>query len=135
MIVNNPDNAGLTPGLGISLVILSNNFSALTAVSFVAERLVGAVSKRGGTEFVVWAFIEVEMSYSLSEAVSVAAASARGGFGVGVLQGCCWTRPRFDCDPGDLCFPRFLSFEENFEDMNLRMMIQNRFELDNEAST
>ena len=137
MIVNNPDNAGLTPGPGISLAILSNNFSALTAVSFVAERLVGAVSKRGGTEFVVWAFIEVEMSYSLSEAVSVAERLARGcvardgvGFGVKVPEGCCCTRLGFDCDPWGLCFPSFLNIEENFGDMNLRMMIQNRFELD-----
>jgi hypothetical protein len=136
MIVSNPDNAGLTPGPGISLAILSNNFSALTAVSFATEPLVGAVSELDGTGFEVGATTEVARLYAMREVVSVAERSAKGcfardgvGFGVGVLEGCCCTRLGFDedgCDPGDLRFPNFL---ENFEDMNLRMMIQNRFEL------
>jgi hypothetical protein len=139
MMVNNPDNAGLTPGPGISLAILSNNFSALTAVSFATERLVlvGAVSERDETGFVVWAATEVARLYAMSEAVSVAERSARGcvardgvGFGVGVLEGCCCTRLGFDCDPWGLFFPNFLNIEENLGDMNLRMMVQNRFELD-----
>jgi hypothetical protein len=46
MIVNNPDNAGLTPGPGISLARFSNNFSALTAVSFATEWFLGAASER-----------------------------------------------------------------------------------------
>ena len=33
------------------------------------------------------------------------------------------------CDPEDFCFTSFLNFEENFKDVNLRMTIQNRFEL------
>ena len=117
------------PGPGISLAILSNNFSPLTAASFAAERLVlmGAVSELDERGLEVGAAIEVARSHSLSEvSVTIAARSARGGLGVRVLEGCCWTRLRFDCDP-DLCFPNVLSFEENFEDMNLRMI---RFELD-----
>jgi hypothetical protein len=131
MIVNNPDNAGLTPGPGISLAILSNNFSALTAVSFAREPLVGTVSELDGMGFEVGAATEVARLYAMREAVSVAERSAKGcfardgvGFGVGILEGCCCTRLGFD--PEDLRFPNFL---ENFEDMNLRMMIQNRFEL------
>ena len=136
MIVNNPDNAGLTPGPGILLVILSNNFSTLTTVSFATERLVGAGSELDGTGFGVWAATEVTTLYAMSEAVSVAERSARAcfardgvGSGVGVLESCCCTRLGFDCDPWDLCFPDFLNIEENLEDTYLRMMVQNRFEL------
>ena len=59
MIVSNPDNAGLMPGPGISLAILSNSFSALTAASFATERLVGALSERDGISFEVGAATEV----------------------------------------------------------------------------
>jgi hypothetical protein len=61
MIVNNPDNAGLTPGPGISLAILSNNFSALTVVSFATGRpvLVGAVSELDGRGLELGAATEV----------------------------------------------------------------------------
>ena len=137
MIVNNPDNAGLTPGPGISLAIFSNNFSALTAVSFATKRLVGAASERDETGFEVGAATEVARLYAVSDAVSVAERSARGclprdgvGFGVGpVLKGSCWTRLGSDkggCNPGDLCFPSFLNIEENFGDIDFDMMIQNR---------
>ena len=134
MIVNNPDNAGLTPGPGISLAILSNNFSALTAVSFVTGRLIlaGAVFELDGMGLEVGAATEVARSYAMSEAVSVAERLARGcvtrdgvGLRVKVPEGCCCTRLGFDCDPWDLCFPNFLNIEKNFGDMNLRMMIQN----------
>jgi hypothetical protein len=135
MIVNNPINAGLTPGPGISLAIFSNNFSALTAVSFATGRLVEAVSEQDGTGFEAGAATEVARLDGLSEA-SVAERSARGCFTrddiVGVLEGCSWTRVGFDeegCNPGDLRFASFLNIEENFGDMNLRMMTQNRFEL------
>jgi hypothetical protein len=136
MIVNNPDNAGLTPGPGISLAILSNNFSALTAVSFATELpvLVGAVSELDGRGLEVGAATEVARLYATSEAVSVAGRRARGcvardgvGFGVKVPEDCCCTRLGFDCDPCDLSFPNFLNIEENFGDMNLRMMIRSRF--------
>jgi hypothetical protein len=120
MIVNNPDNAGLTPGPGISLAIFSNNFSALTAVSFATERLAtaGAASELDGTGFEVGAATEVARLYAVNEAASVAEGSASGcfvrdGAEFGVLEGCC------------CCFPNFLNIEENF----LGMMIQNRFEL------
>jgi hypothetical protein len=96
MIVSNPDNAGLTPGPGISLEILSNNFSALTAVSFATERLVGAVSKRDGMSLEVGATPEVTRLCAMRDAASVAERSTRGplasdgvGFGVGDLEGCC----------------------------------------------
>jgi hypothetical protein len=73
MIVNNPTNAGLTPGPGISLEILSNSFSALTAVSFVTEPLVGAVSERDGIAFeLVGAATEVDMLDTMSDAASIA---------------------------------------------------------------
>jgi hypothetical protein len=78
MTVNNPDNAGLTPGPGISLAILSNNFSAFTAVSFATERLVGAASERDEIGFEVAAATEVATLYAMSEAASVAERSARG---------------------------------------------------------
>jgi hypothetical protein len=79
MIVNNPDNAGLTPGPGISLEIFSNNFSALTAVSFATEPLVGAVSERDGTVFeLVGAATEVEMLDAMSDAASIAKRSVSG---------------------------------------------------------
>ena len=133
MIVKNPDNAGLMPGPGISLAILSNSFSALTAVSFATERLVGAVSERDGMAFEVGVDTEVAGLYTISDAAPVAERSARGclardgvGSGVEVLEGsCCWTRLRFDeegCDPEELCFPNFLATEENFGDKNFRMM-------------
>jgi hypothetical protein len=132
MIVNNPDNAGLTPGPGMSLEILSNSFSALTAVSFALEPLVGAVSERDGITFEVGAATEVARSYAMSDTASVAERSVRGclardgvGFGVVVLEGCCWTRLGLDkegCDPGDLRFLSFLSIEE----INFGMMIQNK---------
>jgi hypothetical protein len=83
MMVNNPDNAGLTPGPGISLAIFSNNFSALTAVSFATERLVatvGAASERDETGFKVGAATEVARLYAMSEAASVAEGSASGCF-------------------------------------------------------
>jgi len=139
MIVNNPANAGLTPGPGISLAILSNNFSALTAVSFATARpvLVGAVSELDGRGLEVGAATEVARLYPTSKAVSVAERLARGcvardgvGFGVKVPEGCCCTRLGFDCSPWGLCFPNFLNIEENFGDMNLLIMVQNRFELD-----
>ena len=92
-----------------SLAIFSNNFTALTTVSFPAG----------------WQVV----------AASVAGRSARGSFardglrfGAGVLKSCSWTRLQFDedgCDPGYLYFPNFLN-EENFGDMNLRMMIQSQ---------
>jgi hypothetical protein len=80
MIVNNPDNAGLTPGPGISLAIFSNNFSALTAVSFATERLVatvGAASERDGTGFEVGAATEVTRLFAMT---SVAEGSTSGCF-------------------------------------------------------
>jgi len=95
MIVNNPANAGLTPGPGISLEILSNSFSALTAVSFATERLIDVVSKRDGVAFKVGATTDVAMLFAMSEAASVAERSVRGclardgvEFGVWVLD-CC----------------------------------------------
>jgi hypothetical protein len=95
MIVNSPDNAGLTPGPGISLAILSNSFSALTAVSFATERLVGAVSEQDGVAFEVGAVTEVAR-LAVGDVASDAGPSVRGclardgvGFGVGVLEGCC----------------------------------------------
>jgi hypothetical protein len=43
-----------------------------------------------------------------------------------VPEGCGWTRlDKEGCDPGDLCFLRFLSIEGNFEGINFGMMIQN----------
>jgi hypothetical protein len=59
MIVNNPDNAGLTPGPGISLASFSNNFSAFTAASFATEWLVGTASERDEIGFEVGAATEV----------------------------------------------------------------------------
>jgi len=137
MIVNNPNNAGLTPGPGISLEILSNSFSALTAVSFAMERLVGAVSERGGITFQVGAATVVARLYVMSGAASITErclARDGVGFGVGVLEGCCCTRLGLDkegCDSGDLWFLSFLSIEDND---NFGMMIQNK-ELEHEAST
>jgi hypothetical protein len=133
MIVNNPDNAGLTPGPGISLEILSNSFSALTAVSFALERLVGAVSKRDVITFEVEAATEVVKSNAMSDAASVAGRSVRGclardgvGFGVVVLEGCCWTRLGPDkeegCHPGGL---RLLG-SSSIEEVNSDMMVQNK---------
>ena len=140
MIVNNPDNAGLTPGPGISLAILSNSFSALTAVSFATEWLVGAVSEQDGVAFEAEAATEVAR-LAAGNVASAAGPSVRGRlvrdgveFGVGVLKCCCWTRLGFDeegCNPGDLCF---LNVEENFGDMNFRMMIQNKLKVEHEAS-
>jgi hypothetical protein len=145
MIVNNPANAGLTPGPGISLEILSNSFSALTAVSFATEPLVvGAVSERDGIAFeLVGAATEVAMLDAMS-AASIAERSVRGclardgaRFGVGVLESCCWTRLGLDeegCDSGDLCFPSFLNIADNFGGMNdFGMMNQNK-ELEHEAA-
>jgi hypothetical protein len=78
MIVNNPDNAALTPSPGISLEILSNSFSALTAVSLVTERLVGAVSELDGpVALAVGTATEVAMLCVMSDAVSVAEWPAR----------------------------------------------------------
>jgi hypothetical protein len=65
MIVNNPDNAGLTPGPGISLASFSNSFSALTAVSFATERLVEVAS-------------EIGFEVGASKVASVMERSARG---------------------------------------------------------
>ena len=139
MIVNNPDNAGLTPGPGISLAILSSNFSALMAVSFAVGRLVGAASESDGTGFEIGAATEVATLYATSEAASVAVRSAKGwfaregvgsGIGVGFLKGCCWTRlgvDEEDRNPGDLSFPNLFKIEENFGGKNLgMMMIQNK---------
>jgi hypothetical protein len=135
MIVNNPANAGLTPGPGISLAILSNSFSALTAVSFPTEPLVGAVSERDG------AATEVVMLDVMSDAASIAEPSVRGcvardGVGFGVEVGCCWTRLGLDeegCDSGVLCFPSFLSIADNFGGIDFGMMVQNE-EQEHEAS-
>jgi hypothetical protein len=136
MIVNNPANAGLTPGPGISLEILSNSFSALTAVSFATEPLVGAVSERDGIAFeLVGATTEVAMLDAISDVASIAERSVSGclardgvGIGVGVPEGCCWTRLWLDkegCDPRDLRFLSFLSIEDNFGGINFGMMILN----------
>jgi hypothetical protein len=140
MIVNNPDNAGLTPGPGISLEILSNSFSALTAVSFAMERLAGAVSERDAMVFVVGAAAGVAGLCSVGGTASVAEPSARGciardgvGFEVGVLEDVCWAKLGLDEDGCGLGFPNFLNIEENFGRMNFRMMIQNRG-LEHEAS-
>ena len=80
MTVNNPPNAALTPGPGISLETLSNSFSTLAVVSFATERLVGAVSKWDGVALAweVGAATEVAMLYVMSDALSVAEWSARG---------------------------------------------------------
>ena len=141
MIVNNPDNAGLMPGPGISLEILSSSFSALTAVSFATERLVGAVSERDAMVFVVEVATEVAGLRSVGGAPSVAEPSAGGciardgvGFGVGVPEDSCWTKLGLDEDGCGLGFPKFLNIEDNFGRMNFRMMIQNK-ELEHEASS
>jgi hypothetical protein len=58
------------------------------------------------------------------------------GIGVGVLEGCCWTRLGLDkegCNPRDLCFLSFLSIEDNFGCINFGMMIENE-EQEHEAS-
>ena len=81
MMVNNPPNAALTPGPGISLETLSNSFSALTVVSFAMERLVGAASKRDVVVALareVGAATEVAMLYVMSDTLSAAERSARG---------------------------------------------------------
>ena len=81
-MVNNPPNAALTPGPGISLETLSNSFSTLTVVSFATEQLVGAVSKRGVVVVAlareVGAATEVAMLYVMSDTLSAAERSARG---------------------------------------------------------
>ena len=78
-MVNNPPNAALTPGPGISLETLSNSFSALTVVSFAMERLVGAVSKWDVVALArVGAATEVAMLYVMSDTLSAAERSARG---------------------------------------------------------
>jgi hypothetical protein len=78
MIVNNPDNAALTPGPGISLEILSNSLSALTVVSLATERLVGVVSELDGlVALAVGTATEVAMLCVMSDAVSVAEWPAR----------------------------------------------------------
>jgi hypothetical protein len=124
---------------------LSNSFSALTAVSFATEPLIGAVPERDGIAFeLVGAATEVAMLDAMSDAASIAERSVRGclardgvGFGVGVLESCCWTRLGLDeegCDSGDLCFPSFLNIADNFGGMNdLGMMNQNK-ELEHEAA-
>jgi hypothetical protein len=135
MIVNNPANAGLTPGPGISLEILSNSFSALTAVSFATEPIAGAVSERDGIGFeLVGAATEVAILDAISDAASiversVSGCSARDGVGIGVVvpEGRWGTRlDKEGCDPGDLCFLRFLSIKGNFAGINFGMMIQNK---------
>ena len=81
MMVNNPPNAALTPGPGISLETLSNSFSALTVVSFAKERLVGAVSKWDVVVALAWgvgAAIEVAMLYVMSDTLLAAERSATG---------------------------------------------------------
>ena len=138
IIVNSPNNAGFTPGPGISLAILSNSFSALTAVSFATERLVAVVSERDGTAIGVGAATESEAPrlYVVSEAVPVIERSpislARVGVGIGV-EGRCWTRLGIDeegCDPGGLFFPSFLNIEDIFGDtVNLGMMVENNVEV------
>jgi hypothetical protein len=134
MIVNNPANAGLTPGPGISLEILSNSFSVLTAVSFATEPLVaGAVSERDGIALeLVGAATEIAMLDAMSDAASIAERSVSG-----VFESCCWTRLGLDeegCDSGDLCFPSFLNIADNFGGMNdFGMIIQSK-ELEPEAS-
>ena len=78
-MVNNPPNAALTPGPGISLETLSNSFNALTAVSFATERLV-AVSKWDviALAWELGAATEVAMLYVISDALSAAEQSTRG---------------------------------------------------------
>jgi hypothetical protein len=140
MIVNNPDNAGLTPGPGISLKILSNSFSALTAVSFATERLVGAVSERDAIALVVGAAAGIAGLCSVGGAASVAEPSAGGciardgvEFRAGVLEDFCRTKLGLDEDGCGLDFPKFLNIEDNFGRMNFRMMIRNK-EQEHEAS-
>ena len=79
-MVNNPPNAALTPGPGISLETLSNSFSALTVVSFAMEQLVGAVSKWDviALAWELGAATEVAMLYVMSDTLSAAERSARG---------------------------------------------------------
>ena len=78
-MVNNPPNAALTPGPGISLETLSNSFSALTVVSFTMVQLVGAVSKWDVVALAwVGAATEVAMLYMMSDTLSAAERSARG---------------------------------------------------------
>jgi hypothetical protein len=125
MMVNNPANAGLMPGPGISLAILSNSFSALLAVCFAMEWLVEAVSERDGMTFKVGIATEV----ATSDTASVAGrASDRVGFGVVVFDGECCSRLGFNIkgrDPGDLCLSS-LNIEDNLGGMNFGMMIQNQ---------
>jgi hypothetical protein len=78
MIVNNPDNAALTPGPGISLEILSNSLSALTVVSFAVEWFIGAVSERDRVTFKAGAATEVATLSPMSDVASVAERFVRG---------------------------------------------------------
>ena len=138
IIVNSPNNAGFTPGPGISLAILNNSFSALTAVSFATEWLVAVVSEADGRGIGVGAATDSEAPrlYVVSDAVSVVerfpTSLRRVGVGIGV-EGHCWTRLGFDkegFDPGGLFFPNFLNIEDIFGDtVNLGMMVQNTFEV------
>ena len=68
-MVNNPPNAALIPGPGISLETLSNSFSALTVVSFTERLVVGATSKWDVVALAgeVGAATEVEMLYVIAE--------------------------------------------------------------------
>ena len=75
MIVSNPDNAGLTPVLKISLSILSNNLSVLTAVSFAAVPFRWEAAPTGHPEFEGGAATEVGRLYGVSEAASFAEGS------------------------------------------------------------
>ena len=80
-MVNNPPNAALTPGPGISLETLSNSFNALTVVSFTMEWLVGAVSKPDVVVALaqeIGAATEVAMLYMMSDTLLAAERSTRG---------------------------------------------------------
>jgi len=128
MIFNNPNKEILTPGTGISLKVPRNSFSALTAVSFAMERLVGEISELagiGGRGAPPVARLDALSSAGSSIGRSVRACPATRdevGFRVGVREGCCCTRLVLDGEGcfWDLDFTSFLNRDINFD-----MTVQN----------